>query len=380
MAKADAPKHDFEELRDGIASAFDAAEKPEPIEVVKSAKAEAVPALEEEAEVVEPAEGDQPVGEAVPEVKTEGEEGAEKEPAGSVEAPQNWSKADKETFKELPQKAQEFVLSRAKSMEADHTRKTMEIADFKKEYGAIDEMFSPYKQQMRASGHTPFSMVQAWMNVERALMDPAQREATIQNVAKAYNIDLGKFGGAKSATEVDPQQQEIDAFLSPYMSPLQKEIEALKAQLGQVNQFQTSSVEQQRNAEIQRLQTEVTNFATAKNDKGELAHPYFEDVQTEMARIANGYKAMNEAPPALEALYQMAVRANPSTYERLVAQNTAQLAAKQKEEVRAKAEKAKKAGSSVTGAPRGGQPKLNGADPKGIRGSLEAAFEEAMSR
>lgn len=379
-------RHDFDDRADDIRAAFDAIEKESTAETVapKEPKAAAQQPAEEvgEEQAVET--------EAAPdsvEPQADGEPGGEATAGGdALEPPKNWSQVDKEIFKELPAAGQKFLLDRHSRMEADYTKKTQEVAEFRKEYGAIDDLFSPYKGQMRASGHTPYTTVQAWMNVEQALMDPAQRAGVIRRMIDAYKIDPSEIIGTApqqarpSNPDEDRQRQEVEALLSPYLTPLQKQIQEITGAIPRFNEFmQTAQQREQMNA-VQRVQTEIENFANAKNDKGELAHPYFKDVEDNMALLANGYKASNQPVPTLEALYDMAVRANPLTFGRLEARRQTAGTASAQGDARAKAARAKRAGSSVTGAPHGGQPKLNGAGVDDIRTSLESAFDEAMSR
>src|SRR5690349_15192904 len=75
----------------------------------------------EPAAEAKPTEAEKPEGEA-----------AETKP-DTREAPANWKAADKETFKALPAEAQDFLLRRHKEMEAGLTKKTQEIATFRKD-------------------------------------------------------------------------------------------------------------------------------------------------------------------------------------------------------------------------------------------------------
>jgi hypothetical protein len=84
-----------------------------------------------------------------------------------------------------------------------------------------------------------------------------------------------------------------------------------------------------------------------------------------------------QAVPPLQELYERAVRANPSTYQaqRIADQQSAER--KRQFEARAKAAAARKASSSVTGAPGSGQPPIGRAPGRSLREELEAATDEA---
>ena len=317
--------------------------------------------------------------------------GADTTPAATdkIEPPSNWPVADKERFKEWPETAQKQFLDRYKAMEADYTKKTMANAEFTKEYGAIDEMFTPFKPQLRQAGFTPATAVRAWMAAEQALMNPNTRDEAIKTLAQNYGVDLVKLAGVQAAPaepKIDPtnmtEEQQLEAMLSPFLkkaiTPYEQKIAQLEGKLSQFDQFQNNS----RQAELGRLQSnimsEIQTFAGAKDSAGNLLHPYFADVEQNMAATLAGYHAMKMPAPPLQELYDMAVRANPSTYERLTAQQKTAAEAQRASEARAKAAKAGRAGSSVTGSPTSGQAfaHANGASQDvSVRDSIMAAMQ-----
>lgn len=388
--------NEFEDRRSDILAAVEAAEKSTPAPTPKAAK-ESAPAVPETATTsdstvqagAEPANptGSAPVAPAAQEVA------AAPDQPEKLEPPSNWSKADKERFAEWPEPAQKQFIERFKAQEADYTRKTMEVAEFRKEYGAVDEMFTPYKMQLRQAGLTPATAVRAWMAAEQALNNPNTRDRAFLELARGYQIDLGKLAGNSAGAEAVPgrmptpaelanmsEQQQLDALLKPYLaqavSPYQQQIEELRQQVAQSRQFQDASVNGQRQQFVQGIVQEVSSFAAAKDATGNLLHPYFQDVENDMALMLSGYHQARMQAPPLEEIYQRAVRANPSTYERLTAQQKTAADTQRTAEARAKATQARRAGSSVTGAPSGGQPKPNGdAGPLTIRDSIMAAME-----
>lgn len=326
--------------------------------------------------------------------------GAEPTVAAATEADKNlpanwthWSKADQERFLEQPEGARKIIVDRVRDMEASFTKKTMEIADFKREYGASDEMFTPFKGPLRQAGFTPATAVRAWMAAEQALMDPNRREAAFKALAQNYQIDLGKLAGVSTPqaapAAVDPanmsEQEQLRAMLAPYIqeaiSPYQKKIDELQGNLSKFDQFQASSQSAERSRVEGNIMNEIQTFASAKDGAGNIAHPYFADVEADMTRIMAGYHAMKMAAPTLQEVYDMAVYANPSTRERLSAQQTKAVEEKRQAEARAKAARANRAGSSVTGSPGTGQAfsHSNGeAKDVSVRDSIMAAMEASQ--
>lgn len=391
VEKVETPRADYDDStgrKSDLLAAFEAAEaKNAPEPVIAKVEIKAAPVIDPEPKPEgEPADTtDTPEGAgAEPAAEPEGEGEQKAEAKADLEAPSNWSKARKEQFAEQPEGAKKFILDRHREMEADYTRKTSEIAEFKREYGTIDQLFSPYKNQMRQSGYTPATVVQAWFSAEQALMNPATRTQAIRDLASAYKVDLGEVAGAKTATPAadpnDPEavaKQQLEEILAPYVTPLRQQVEELNGKLTQQEQFRSQFTESQRNDQQQRVLNEIQSFANAKDTAGTLAHPYFTDVENDMAFMAAGYQQMNQPVPSLEDLYQRAVRANPATFERLQAAQRVAAVNEANGAARARAAKAKAAGSSITGAPSNGQPMRNGKDSNAsVRDNLLAAMEE----
>lgn len=322
--------------------------------------------------------------------QTPPEDAAKPETKG-VEAPANWSEADKTKFKAMPAEAQSFVLDRHKAMEADYTKKTQEIASFKREYGPIQEIFAPHEAALKQSGYTPASLVQAWANVERDLM-AGKGVSVVRSIVDGYKLDkaaiVRELGLASSAAPgvatppaPDGQQQ---AALPPELAAKLQSYDQFIAQ--QQQERQQAAVAQQREAES-RVMSTIDQFRGAKDAAGNLLHPHFADVEEHMTRFAIAARASGQPVPPLDELYDQAVWANPSTRTSVLEAKSAAEEAQRKaadaeraKEARAKAERAKKAASSVTGSPSLGQSGgRSGNGERSLREELEAAAEELAS-
>jgi hypothetical protein len=315
------------------------------------------------------------------------------------EPPTHWSQADKDKFKSQPPEAQAFILDRFKAMEGDYTRKTQEIANFKKEYGPVDEMFAPHKDVLRQKGFTPRSLIEAWANVETKLAaGPDSAVDVIKGLVSGYNIPAEKLGSALGLTKTQAaqpngQQQQpgqqptaVENGQQVALPPaVEAELKALREQVGQFGlKFQT--IEQReanarRAVEIQQEQAAentVNEFRSAKDDKGNLLHPHMAEVEGLMTSLANAALASKQPVPSLKELYETAVYAHPDVRKKVLAAEKQQEEAKRAEEARAKAASARRAGSSVTGAPGSGQaPGGKSNSELSLREQLEAAAEEA---
>jgi hypothetical protein len=139
---------------------------------------------------------------------------------------------------------------------------------------------------------------------------------------------------------------------------------------------------QQREAE-NRVMSTIEAFKGAKDPSGNLLHPHYDELEADMVDLWKVAQAAGQQP-TLEDVYDKAVWANTSTRQKLLdAQTAAQEAQraaaekKQRDEARAKAERARKASSSVTGAPGSSQARMQpGPGERSLRDQLNAAFED----
>lgn len=336
----------------------------------------------------EPKAAEEPV-EAAEEV-TEEEKPVEEKPTGK-EAPANWSKADKETFAKVPPEAQDFLLRRHSEMEADYTRKTQKIAAFEREYAPIDQMFAPHAEDLKRAGYTPSTLIQAWYNVERELQQ-GRGVGIVKSLVDGYKLDRGEIAKALGLTAPTAgagveQPAAPDQPTSAIPPELARELNELKSWRAQQEQERANAARAQQAAEANRVMSTIEEFKGAKDQAGNLAHPHFEEVEAEMTRLAIAARTAGQPVPSLDALYDQAVWANPSTRAKaLEAQRAADEAqraaasAKAQKDARAKAEAARKAASSVTGAPSNGQAATQARQGAGsLRESILAAMEDAAA-
>ncbi len=351
--------------------AVEAPAKPAP-----KAKASAEPETSEDVGEFEPSAGEPepkvdkpPAKEAKGEV--EDEPGAEPDKAAAERADKDkaeaaitgkWSAKDKEILKTLPPEGRDLILRRHKEMEGAFTKKTQEHAAFRKEYEPVDKIFDPYRDQMRQSGYSPQTLIQAWANVEDRLMK-GDGVAVVAGLINGYKIDLGKVAqalgikpqqraaqpGAEDGAEAQPQQQ---IQLPPQ---LMQEIQALRQRADAEDRRRQDESRGAQQAATQRVMTDIETFKSAQDDKGNLVHPHFDELETEMALLAKAAMDSRLPVPPLKELYEKAVWANPSTRDQAFAARDRAQQEKAAAEARAKTAKAKKAGSSVTGAPGSGQ-------------------------
>lgn len=387
-----------DDLRTALGAAFDAAQNApdakEPERAPVEAPAEDRPrdergrfaprASEEEGEAAPKAEGEKPAVEAEA-IAAEPEE-KPGEPTAKVEAPQNWSPADRAMFAKVPQEAQEFLVRRHAAMEADYTKKTQEIAAFRRDYEPIAQLFAPHGDALRQRGMTPAAAVKAWYDVEQGLMSGGAGAVNLlAAIAENYRLDknalVARLGGAAPGAPPPQPEGTPEAAAQDIPPAVKREIERLSQwQAQQEYQSRQAMAAQQMHA-AQTMENEITQFAQAADTSGALLHPHFQEVYNDMVALVMATRASGKNP-VLSEIYDQAVRANPSTYAKVLETERAAWEAqradveRQKQaEARAKAESARKAAVSVTGAPSPGQPPRRG--EKSLRDELMAAAEES---
>lgn len=298
----------------------------------------------------------------------------------ALEPHANWSKEAKDRFGKLDKDSQAFLLDRERSMQADYTRKTQEIAALKRDYEPVDQIFKPYRDQMKAAGHTPESLIKGWASVETALMGGKGIDV-IKGLVQGYKLNpqeiiaaLTGNAPAQANNQNAPQQQQN----SPVALPPE-----LQAKLSKIDQFEQrfAADDQARQAqETAKVMQSIEDFKSAKDDKGNALHPHFDELEADMALMAQALKASGKVP-TLKELYERTVYANPSTREKVLAAERQSEENRKNAEARAKAEKARKASSSVTGSSKdSGQSQANGRD-KGmsLRDQIAQSYQEVSS-
>ncbi len=311
-------------------------------------------------------------------------------PADGKEPPTNWLEADKATFKSLAPPAQEFLLRRHAAMEADYTRKTQQVAELRRDYEPVAQMFAPYAQQLAARNLTPATMIQGWANVEKQLVE-GNGVHVIRGLIDGYKIPVDQVAAAlgirgPATTAAADGQVPAPVPNQPINLPpeIVQRLTAHEQWIAQEQQRQQYMAQQQQHEAQSRVMTDIEQFSQATDSAGNLLHPHFKDVEADMARLVLAYRAGGTREPPLSELYEQAVWANPSTRTHfLQAQSAAaeaqraQAEEKRRAEVRAKAEQSRRAGGSVTGSP-GGPPQ--GQAPRrgngSVRDDIAAAFED----
>jgi len=147
----------------------------------------------------------------------------------------------------------------------------------------------------------------------------------------------------------------------------------LEARLSALETDYNTRVANERQAQMNEINRQIADFANTQGADGNLLHPYFAEVEQDMAILAQLDRAQG-GTPQLQDLYDRAVWARPSTREKLLGSQRDAEAKRAAEERKAKAEAAKRAAVSVSGAPGPGQAPQTNPD-RSLRDEIRANLD-----
>lgn len=286
-----------------------------------------------------------------------GQPPAQEPPAGEpIEAPANWSLADRQMFAKAPREMQEWALNTHRAMAAAHTRRSQEIAPWRD----MGQRWEPYFQQLGVTG--PIA-VNKLLETEYGLRTGtnAQKLEILRQLVTDYGIAAPDGGGEGQAAGEGGQPPA--QLQDPRVDALAQQFQEYMA--GQHQQHQAAMHGQQ-----QQLSAQVQAFAQEVGADGKLAHPHFGEVRITMAQLAEAARRKGEQP-TLKALYEDALWLHPSTRSELLAAEKRSEA----ERLTAEAQKAQQAGGQLAGGGPGSQEQ-----PKDLDSIIEAAAREQAQR
>ena len=235
----------------------------------------------------------------------------------ALTAPKHWPKEEQEIFNTWDANVQHQVMDRYKAMEGDYTKKTQEIAKFRKRNEALDEIYGPFRDDFQRAGMDEVAATRQLLAAHKYLREDPQQ--ALKWLAQSYGVDL-KAVNDDTAIE--------DEYADPQMKAMQQQIAQLQ---GTINNQQ----QQAQNMQKQEVQAMIDNFQTAKDADGNLKHPHFDVVQNQMSGLISSGVAKD-----IESAYEMAVYANPETRAKVLDEKVKK---ETKQEVKAEAvQKAKK--------------------------------------
>jgi len=229
----------------------------------------------------------------IKETKEEQEEVKDTPVLDIYKAPTNWNAEEKELFDNLPDDLEledgkvipikEILTKYDKSRNADYTRKTQELAEQKKEVKGLVDLLEPYKGEFEQQKVNPVDYFRDLMNTATALhKDPVN---TVKLIMDRFGVTPDKLGITADLQEADSLNEEDD-YLTDHELKLKNENKQLKERLDKLeNKFNTEQSNSQIEKENAQVENVISEFENAKDEDGQLKHPYFsnEEVKQEIA-------------------------------------------------------------------------------------------------
>ena len=231
----------------------------------------------------------------------------------AIDAPISWSAEQKAKWATLPPDTRAYIAQRDKESHEAITRAGQQIKAFE----PIRNVVEQFSDTFQRNGLHPADAITRMLNVESMLEQNPR--AAIEQIAKAYGVDLGQT--EQAATPEAARVAELEAKLAKFESNL------------------TAQERQRHHAEQTALAREIADFAKDK--------PHFEAVRHVMAGLMN-----SGAAETLADAYDKATYADPTIRQSILSdQQKAQEAKRKEEEAKRVAAAKKAAGVNVKSSP-----------------------------
>jgi len=193
------------------------------------------------------------------------------EPEEVFQPPEHWSSDEKEAFKSLTPEGQQLLLNKKRQFQQGYQERAQSISN-------IEKALEPYKQSLAYMGVDEATAIRTlFATQQRVMQDPA-------NGILALAQQFGVMDQLRQQFAPDTD----DEFVDPEIKALRQQVQELKTGLGN---FQQQTVQQQQ----QDLLSQIDSFKSQTDGKGQLAHPYFDQVRHNMAPLVQQGKSMEEA-------------------------------------------------------------------------------------
>jgi hypothetical protein len=271
--------------------------------------------------------------------------------ATAVKPPDSWSPAAKAKFATLDPDVQAEIARREAEVHKGFTKQ-----DEHRNLGkSFESTVAPYLPMIKAEGSDPVKAAAALLQSAYTLRAGSadQKEQLLISLMGQYQIDPQRVfqrltGGQQAQSQVDPQ------------------VAALTQQVQQLQQRLTQGDQQTEQAAQAQINTTIEAFASDPKNI------YFANVKPEMAALMRDGRAQT-----LQEAYDMACWARPDIRPLMQQQIDLQKQA----EARARTQKARAAGSTLTGSPTGSVAGALNVDPnRSLRDEIAANLREVASR
>lgn len=273
----------------------------------------------------------------------------------ALRAPGSWRPEAREAWAAIPPAAQAEIARR----EADQTRLAQESAQARQFAGEMQQVISPYMPLIQAEGGNPVRAVQSLLQTAAALRmgTPADKAKLVADMVRTYAIDVEMLDTALAG--VAPQNRPQDAMLQSVQQMLDQRLAPVTQMLTAAQQRAQQQADQTRAT----VQTELETFASDPKNE------FFEDVRDYMADIMEIAQRRGQEMSLRDA-YRQACQLHPDVSKVMLARSTSTSA----QSLTERAQRARSAAVSVSGAPIAGPAGEAAPADDSIRAHLEAAM------
>ena len=236
------------------------------------------------------------------------------------EGPTWLPKEDRELFAQADEHVREAWERNFKALQGNYTRATQELKEKSTKLSRFDQAIAQYRPMIEQAGATPEQAIQYLFNWYAQLA--TNPKETVQRIAQSVGLSLDTAANA----------QGFDSGLDD------PRIKTLEQRLGQIQQSLLASQRRAAMTEEQKVTSQLTEFAEAKDSDGKPLHPHFERVQQAMIPFVSTGLSLAQA-------YEKAVRADDELFEQIVAERSRK--ALQKPAVKKVTSKPKASGSGI---------------------------------
>lgn len=328
-------------LRDSLASALEQTKAKAAPEQTETPKQKADRERDESGKFVKKAEDKPTVPRGTN--KTQIKEQPITQELAPIVMPKSFPAAHAKDFAALPRPLQELLAKREEDFHKELTKH-----DEERQFGrTVRDLANPYVPLIKAEGGDIAKAFGSYLNTAYILRtkSPQEKGQLLLKLASEFGADL------RGASQAQGQAH-------PVIHQLEQKIAQLEGRL-------TQDSELKKQQEESALKSQIDTFAA------DPSHPHFEAVKAHMAALLRGNAAKD-----LQDAYDQAVYANPQTRSTLLQQQQTDAAEEKRLAQKAKAEAAKKAGSSIKGGPGMGASKNPTIQQPNLRAALKSAFAE----
>lgn len=268
------------------------------------------------------------------------------ETPAALDPPKSWEKDMHPYWSKLDRKVQDYYIKREKQM-LDGLEQYKQDAQYAKPFR---EVLTPYQQMLQSLNMPPQQAVDALFRAHMRLTTgtPEQRRQAYLDLGKNLQIQLEQANGQAEQAVVDPK-----------VAALEQKFSAIEQQLTARQQAEYKAAQDQASKEVEVFAADTK------------AHPYFDEVATDIAAFVQQGKPLQDA-------YDAAVWANPVTRQKEIARVQTEHEANLKEKARLDAlPKKRAAGVNVRAQESGRTP----TEPLGsLEDTIRATHREIRGR